>query len=101
MIQLNTRLNVADNSGVTKIVCIQVLKQKNQKAWVIKGIVKGVSKSTRFKKSDVVFCEVVRTKQKRKGLRFSENACILLNANFKPAATRVFGPVFSDFAATK
>jgi large subunit ribosomal protein L14 len=102
MIQSYTRLRCADNSGAREILCVRVLKGSNTRyAYVgdiIVGVVKSATPNQQVKKSDVVKCVVVRTKQpiRRKDgsvLRFDDNAAVVINNNFEPRGTRIFGPV--------
>ncbi|MBE9061489.1 50S ribosomal protein L14 [cf. Phormidesmis sp. LEGE 11477] len=101
MIQQETYLNVADNSGARKLMCIRVLGGRKQYAGVgdvIVAVVKDALPNMGVKKSDVVKAVVVRT---RKGvrrnsgmsIRFDDNAAVLINPDGNPRGTRVFGPV--------
>ncbi|MGB3571401.1 MAG: 50S ribosomal protein L14 [Phormidesmis sp.] len=101
MIQQETYLNVADNSGARKLMCIRVLGGRKQYAGVgdvIVAVVKDALPNMAVKKSDVVKAVVVRT---RKGIRrnsgmsirFDDNAAVLINPDGNPRGTRVFGPV--------
>lgn len=102
MIQPQSLVNVADNSGARKVMCIKVLGgSKHRYAGigdVIRVTVKEAIPRGKVKKGDVMFAVVVRT---RKGvrrsdgslIRFDSNAVVLLNAQKQPIGTRVFGPV--------
>ena len=101
MIQQETYLNVADNSGARKLMCIRVLGGRKQYASVgdvIVAVVKDALPNMAVKKSDVVKAVVVRT---RKGIRrssgmsirFDDNAAVIINQDGNPRGTRVFGPV--------
>ncbi|HEY9809244.1 MAG TPA: 50S ribosomal protein L14 [Halomicronema sp.] len=101
MIQQETYLNVADNSGARKLMCIRVLGGNRTYANVgdiIVAVVKDAIPNMGVKKSDVVKAVVVRT---RKGLRresgmtirFDDNAAVIINNDGNPKGTRVFGPV--------
>ncbi|NER82322.1 MAG: 50S ribosomal protein L14 [Leptolyngbya sp. SIO1D8] len=101
MIQQETYLNVADNSGARKLMCIRVLGGNRTYAGVgdvIVAVVKDAIPNMAIKKSDVVRAVVVRT---RKGLRrssgmsirFDDNAAVIINNDGNPRGTRVFGPV--------
>ena len=101
MIQQETRLNVADNSGAKDVLCIKVLGgSKRRYASIgdqIVVTVKEVSPGT-IKKGTVSKAVVVRTKKeiRRKDgsyIRFDDNAVVLLNASEEPRGTRIFGPV--------
>ncbi len=102
MIQPYTRLRCADNSGAREILCIRVMKGSNTRyAYVgdiIKGVVKSATPNQTVKKSDVVTCVVVRTRQPIRRpdgsvLRFDDNAAVVIQANLEPRGTRIFGPV--------
>jgi len=102
MIQPYTRLRAADNSGAREIMCIRVLKGSNNHdarvGDVFVGVVKSATPGQQVKKSDVVKCVVVRTKQPIRRpdgsvLRFDENAAVVINNAMEPRGTRVFGPV--------
>lgn len=102
MIQQQSELNVADNSGARKLMCIRVLGGGNRRyariGDVIIAVVKDAAPNMAVKKSDVVRAVVVRT---RKGLRresgmsirFDDNAAVIINPEGNPRGTRVFGPV--------
>ncbi len=102
MIQTQTYLNVADNSGAKKIMCIRVLGGSTRKSGnvgdVIVAAVKEATPGGVVKKGEVVKAVIVRT---RKGLRrndgsyikFDENAAVLINEQKNPRGTRIFGPV--------
>jgi large subunit ribosomal protein L14 len=102
VIQPQSYLNVADNSGARKLMCIRVMGAGNRRYGnvgdVIIGVVKDAIPNMAVKKSDVVRAVIVRT---RKGLRrdsgmsirFDDNAAVIINADGNPRGTRVFGPV--------
>ena len=102
MIQQQTYLNVADNSGARKLMCLRVLGKGNATyaniGDVIVAVVKDALPNMAVKKSDVVKAVVVRTKQpvsRDSGMtiRFDDNAAVIINADNNPRGTRVFGPV--------
>jgi len=102
MIQQESRLTVADNSGAKEVLCIRVLGgTKKRYATVGDKIVVSVKSavpSGNVKKGTVAKAVVVRTKKevRRKDgsyIRFSDNAAVLLNAQDEPRGTRIFGPV--------
>ncbi len=102
MIQTESRLRVADNSGAKEILCIKVLGGSRKRyatvGDVIVATVKQAIPAASVKKGDVVKCVVVRTKKERRRadgsyIRFDENAAVLLDANMQPRGTRIFGPV--------
>jgi len=102
MIQTQTYLDIADNSGARRVMCIKVLGGSKRRyagiGDVIKVTVKEAIPRGRVKKGQVLDAVVVRT---RKGvrrsdgsiIRFDGNAAVLLNANKQPIGTRIFGPV--------
>lgn len=102
MIQMQTVLNVADNSGARKIACISPLGGDTGPTAglgdVITASVKEASPDGNVKKGEVVQAVIVRTRRgnrRRDGsyIRFDENAAVLINAQKEPVGTRVFGPV--------
>jgi large subunit ribosomal protein L14 len=102
MIQQETYLNVADNSGAKKLLCIRVLGGGNRKYGgvgdVIIATVKDATPNMPVKKSDVVRAVIVRTRKAIRRdsgmtIRFDDNAAVLINADGNPRGTRVFGPV--------
>ena len=102
MIQVQTLLEVADNTGARKVQCIKVLGgSKRRYAYVgdvIKVTVKEASPRGKVKKGDVLNAVVVRTKQgvrRADGsvIRFDTNAAVILNNQLQPIGTRIFGPV--------
>ena len=103
MIQPQTYLTVADNTGAKKLMCIRVLGNNRKYARVgdiIIGVVKDAipSTPTKIKRSDKVRAVIVRTKhtiQRIDGMaiRFDDNAAVIINAENNPRGTRVFGPV--------
>ena len=102
MIQQESRLKVADNSGAKEILCIRVLGgTKKRYASVgdkIVATVKEATPSGNIKKGQVVRAVVVRTKKEVRRLdgsyiRFGDNACVIIDENGQMKGTRVFGPV--------
>jgi len=101
MIQAQSLLQVADNSGAKKVMCIRVLG-KNKKYGLVGDIIIGVVKqalpNVTYKKSTIVRAVIVRTKHllRRKdgsNLQFYENAIIIIGIDKNPKATRIFGPI--------
>ena len=102
MIQMQTMLHVADNSGGRKVCCIKVLGGSHRRfagiGDTIKGSVKDVIPNSKVKKGEVYLAVVVRT---RSGVRrpdgakvkFDKNAVVLLSEQKQPVGTRIFGPV--------
>ncbi|GAB3414375.1 large ribosomal subunit protein uL14 [Flindersiella endophytica] len=102
MIQQESRLKVADNTGAKEILCIRVLGGSGRRyagiGDVIVATVKDAIPGGNVKKGEVVKAVVVRTvKEHRRPdgsyIRFDENAAVLLNPNGEPRGTRIFGPV--------
>lgn len=102
MIQQETMLNVADNSGARKIMCLRVMRAGNcayaRIGDVIIGVVKEATPNMAVKKSDIVRAVVVRTRYPENrasgmSIRFDDNAAVIINAEGNPRGTRVFGPV--------
>ncbi|MFN2451148.1 MAG: 50S ribosomal protein L14 [Candidatus Dormibacteria bacterium] len=102
MIQQESVLKVADNSGAREILCIRVLGGSYRKyasvGDVIIGAVKQATPNAQVKKGDVVRAVVVRTVKEFQrpdgsNIRFDENAAVLINPNNNPRGTRIFGPV--------
>jgi large subunit ribosomal protein L14 len=102
MIQQESRLKVADNSGAKTVLCIKVLGGTRRRYATIGDVfvatVKDAIPGAAVKKGDVVKCVVVRTtKEKRRPdgsyIRFDENAAVLVNVQMQPRGTRIFGPV--------
>jgi len=101
MIQPQTQLVVADNTGARKIMCIRVLGGNKSYASVgdvIIGVIKESTPRMPVKRSDIVRAVVVRTRKsiKRKNgssIRFDDNAAVIINMQNNPRGTRVFGPV--------
>ena len=102
MIQQESRLNVADNSGAKEVLCIRVLggtgKRYASVGDKIVVTVKSALSSSSMKKGTVSKGVIVRTKKEVRRIdgsyiRFEDNACVLLNTNDEPRGTRIFGPV--------
>lgn len=102
MIQTETMLNVADNSGARKVLCIRVLGGTRKRyagiGDVIVVTVKEAIPHAKVKKGDVMTAVIVRTKKELKRMddtwvKFDENAAVLLTQAGEPVGTRIFGPV--------
>lgn len=110
MIQMQTVLDVADNSGAKKVQCIKVLGGSHRRyagiGDVIKVSVKDAIPRGKVKKGDVYNAVVVRTakgvrRQDGSAIRFDSNAAVLLNNNQQPIGTRIFGPVTRELRSEK
>jgi large subunit ribosomal protein L14 len=110
MIQTNTRLIVADNSGARSILCIGIVGSSNPSyASVgdrIVGVVKDALPNMAVKSSDVVQAVVVRVKKPLRRtnghvIRFDDNAAVLVQKDGNPRGTRVFGPVARELREKK
>jgi large subunit ribosomal protein L14 len=110
MIQQETRLKVADNSGAREVLCIKVLGGTRRRYASIGDIfvatVKDAQPGAPVKKGDVVKCVVVRTKKEKRRpdgsyIRFDDNAAVLINETGEPRGTRVFGPVGRELRERK
>jgi large subunit ribosomal protein L14 len=102
MIQTQSTLNVADNSGARKVMCIKVLGDSRKRyariGDLISCSVKTAIPGGNVKKGEVVIAVIVRTKKeirRRDGsyIRFDENAAVIINKENEPVGTRIFGPV--------
>lgn len=102
MIQPQTYLNVADNSGARKLMCIRVIGTSNRKyaniGDIIIAVVKEAVPNMPIKKSEIIRAVIVRTKKefKRKNgsiIKFDDNAAVVINQEGNPKGTRVFGPI--------
>jgi large subunit ribosomal protein L14 len=110
MIQVQTHLNVADNSGAKRVECIRVLggtKRRYARVGdVIVVSVKDALPTSQVKKGTVLRAVVVRTAKeynRRDGtyIRFSDNAAVLINETGEPRGTRIFGPVARELREKK
>ena len=108
MIQMQTILNVADNSGAKKVACIKVLGgSKRSYAGVGDVIVVSVKEAipnSKVKKGDVMKAVIVRTvkevrRQDGSYLKFDDNSAVLINNQMEPIGTRIFGPVARELRA--
>ncbi len=108
MIQMQTRLNVADNSGAKEVMCVKVLGGSKRRYASVGDIIvvsiKEALPTSKIKKGSVAKAVVVRTKQKIRRpdgsyIRFDENAAVLINTQKEPVGTRIFGPVARELRA--
>ena len=110
MIQLNTVLNVADNTGAKRVKCIQVLGGSRRRFGSLGDIivcdVKAAIPTSNVDKGSVAKAVIVRTKKERRlaegsYVRFDDNAAVLIDGNGDPRGTRIFGPVARELRAKK
>lgn len=108
MIQMRTRLDVADNSGAKSVMCIKVLGGSKRRYASVGDVivisVKDASPNAKVKKGDVMKAVIVRTRKEinRKDgtyIRFDANSAVLINAQNEPIGTRIFGPVARELRA--
>lgn len=108
MIQMQSRLRVADNSGAREVMCIKVLGGTKRR-WasigdIIVVSVKEALPNSKVKKGDVAKAVIVRTVHKLRRadgsyIRFDDNSAVLINAAKEPIGTRIFGPVARELRA--
>jgi large subunit ribosomal protein L14 len=110
MIQMQTTLDAADNSGARRLMCVKVLGGSKRRyasvGDIIKVSIKDAIPKGKVKKGEMYHAVVVRT---RKGIRradgsvirFDSNAAVLLNNQFQPVGTRIFGPVTRELRGEK
>ncbi|MBU1076906.1 MAG: 50S ribosomal protein L14 [Spirochaetes bacterium] len=110
MIQLESRLNVADNSGAKKIKCFKILggskKTYGYIGDIIVASVKDALPNAQIKKGEIVKAVIVRTKKevRRKDgtyIRFDDNAAVIIDQAQNPRGTRIFGPVARELREKK
>jgi large subunit ribosomal protein L14 len=108
MIQMQTRLNVADNSGAKEVMCVKVLGGSKRRSASIGDVIvvsiKDALPNAKVKKGDVAKAVIVRTIQKLRRpdgsyIRFDDNSAVLINAAKEPVGTRIFGPVARELRA--
>ncbi|MEE8331941.1 MAG: 50S ribosomal protein L14 [Acidimicrobiia bacterium] len=110
MIQQESRLKVADNSGAREVLCINVLGGSGRRyayvGDVIVAAVKDAVPGGAVKKGEVVRAVVVRTRKESRRvdgsyIRFDDNACVIINDQQQPRGTRIFGPVGRELREKK
>lgn len=108
MIQMQTRLRVADNSGAKEVMCIKVLGGSKRRYAAVGDVIivsiKEAMPNSKVKKGDVARAVVVRTIHKLRRpdgsyIRFDDNSAVLINAAKEPIGTRIFGPVARELRA--
>lgn len=110
MIQMQTMLSVADNSGAKRACCIRVIGASNKKVAIIGDVivasVKEAIPNAKVKKGDVIRAVVVRTvkgqtRSDGTSIKFDENSVVIINKDNEPVGTRIFGPVARELRAKK
>jgi large subunit ribosomal protein L14 len=104
MIQVQTILTVADNTGAKKVMCIRILGSNKKSANIgdiIIGVVKESTPNSLIKRSTIVRAIIVRTKKmiyRKDGMHisFSDNAVVIINSENNPKGTRIFGPIAKE-----
>ncbi len=108
MIQMQTRMRVADNSGAKEVQCIKVIGGSKRRTASVGDIVvvsvKSALPTSKVKKGEVAKAVIVRTKKQIRRpdgsyIRFDDNAAVLVNVNKEPVGTRIFGPVARELRA--
>ena len=108
MIQVQTRLNVADNSGAKEVQCIKVLGGSKRRIASVGDVivvsVKEALPNSKVKKGDVAKAVIVRTKKEIRRadgsyIKFDDNSAVLVKADKEPVGTRIFGPVARELRA--
>lgn len=108
MIQMQTRLKVADNSGAKEVQCVKVLGGSKRRVATVGDIIvvsiKDAIPNSKVKKGDVAKAVIVRTsRQVRRSdgtyIRFDDNSAVLINNQKEPIGTRIFGPVARELRA--
>jgi large subunit ribosomal protein L14 len=110
MIQTETRLTSADNSGARELYCIKILGGSKRRYARVGDIIvvsiKDAMPNSKVKKGDVMKAVIVRTKKEIRRpdgsyIRFDDNSAVLINANREPVGTRIFGPVARELRAKR
>lgn len=108
MIQMQSRMKVADNSGAKEVMCIKVLGGSKRRVASVGDIVvvsiKSAMPTSKVKKGEVAKAVIVRTSKSIRRpdgtyIRFDDNAAVLVNQNKEPIGTRIFGPVARELRA--
>nr|YP_009299534.1 ribosomal protein L14 [Pelargonium incrassatum]YP_009299568.1 ribosomal protein L14 [Pelargonium incrassatum]AJB99447.1 ribosomal protein L14 [Pelargonium incrassatum]AJB99483.1 ribosomal protein L14 [Pelargonium incrassatum]AKF43056.1 50S ribosomal protein L14 [Pelargonium incrassatum] len=110
MIQSQTLLNVADNSGARKLMCIRIVGASNPRyahiGDTIVAVIKEAKPTSALKRSEVIKALIVRTCKEFKRddgiiLRYDDNAAIVINKDNNPVGTRIFGAITEELEDTK
>ena len=108
MIQMQSRLKIADNSGAKEVMCVKVLGGSKRRYASVGDVVivsiKEALPNSKVKKGDVAKAVIVRTKSKLRRpdgsyLSFDDNSAVLIKADLEPVGTRIFGPVARELRA--
>lgn len=108
MIQMQSRLKIADNSGAKEVMCVKVLGGSKRRYASVGDVVivsiKEALPNSKVKKGDVAKAVIVRTKSKLRRadgsyLAFDDNSAVLIKADLEPVGTRIFGPVARELRA--
>jgi large subunit ribosomal protein L14 len=110
MIQVESKLNVADNSGAKKVLCIKIRGGSRRKyarvGDIIQAVVKDAVPNGVVKKGDIVKAVVVRTAKEKKRkdgstIKFDDNAAVIIKDDLEPRGSRIFGPVARELREKK
>lgn len=110
MIQMQTKLRVADNSGAKEVMCVKVLGGSKRRYAAVGDIIvvsiREAAPNSKIKKGDVAKAVIVRTKKEARRadgsyISFDDNAVVLINASKEPVGTRIFGPVARELRANQ
>lgn len=110
MIQMQTKLKVADNSGAKEVMCVKVLGGSKRRYAAIGDIIvvsiREAAPNSKIKKGDVAKAVIVRTKKEARRadgsyISFDDNAVVIINASKEPVGTRIFGPVARELRANQ
>ena len=110
MIQMQTKLKVADNSGAKEVMCVKVLGGSKRRYAALGDIIvvsiREAAPNSKIKKGDVAKAVIVRTRKEARRadgsyIAFDDNAVVLINASKEPVGTRIFGPVARELRANQ
>jgi len=110
MIQMQTKLKVADNSGAKEVMCVKVLGGSKKRYAAVGDVIvvsiRDAATNSKIKKGDVAKAVIVRTKKPVRRadgsyISFDDNAVVIINASKEPVGTRIFGPVARELRANQ
>jgi large subunit ribosomal protein L14 len=110
MIQMQTKLRVADNSGAKEVMCVKVLGGSKRRYAALGDVIvvsiREATPNSKIKKGDVAKAVIVRTKKEVRRadgsyIAFDDNAVVIINASKEPIGTRIFGPVARELRANQ